>query len=123
MDGSPLPLGGRRLALALIGVSGVAMLLRSDETLTLVDSWGRTMAALVLRVGRLVGDAGDDHVLRSPEPARAHVAPMLTDEERKAASEQVRRAIARMDKLLRVWISSSRCSLACSVQGCTRGRL
>jgi uncharacterized membrane protein len=88
-------------SLVLIGVSGVPMLIRSDESLTWSTSWGRTMAALILvwlaMSATLAGIAFYGHPsLHSRMSADA------TDEERKASREQVRRAIARMDKLLRL---------------------
>ena len=88
-------------SLALIGVSGVAMAIRSDETLTLSNPWGRTVAALIVvwvaMSATLAGIAISGH-----PSLHTRMSADATDEERKASREQVRRAIARMDTLLRL---------------------
>lgn len=89
------------VSLVLIGVSGAALLVRSDETLTVATSWGRTMWALILSwvamAVVLAALAFHGHPnLHTRMPAE------LTEDQRRAAREQVRRAIRRMDVLLRV---------------------
>jgi hypothetical protein len=76
------------------------MLLRGDHALTLSTSWGRTMAALILVWVAMCVTLGG--IAFSGHPSlHTRVSAEATDEERKASRQQVRRAIARMDKLLR----------------------
>lgn len=89
------------VALALIGISGVAMVLRGDERLTWSTPWGRTVTALI--IVWLAMSVVLATITFSGHPGlHARMPPDATDEERDAAREQVRRAISRMDRLLRL---------------------
>lgn len=88
-------------ALATIGVSGLAMLADVDRSLSLDEAYGRTMLLLVmlwvaLGVVLAVLSASAHPGLHSRIPSGA------SDEERQAARALVARAIARMDRLLRL---------------------
>lgn len=89
------------VALALIGISGVAMLIRGDEELTLSTAWGRTAVALMLVWVAMAITLGSITLHGHPS-LHTRMSADATDAERDAAREQVRRAIARMDKLLRL---------------------
>lgn len=88
-------------ALAVMGITGVALVVSSDEAITLSTSWGRTVVALIVvwfaMALTLASITFYGHPsLHTRMPANA------TDEERKASRERVRRAIRRMDILLRL---------------------
>lgn len=89
------------VSLVLIGVSGVPMLIRSDETLTWSTSWGRTMTALILVWVAMSVTLGGITFYGHPS-LHTRMSADATDKEREASREQVRRAISRMDKLLRL---------------------
>jgi uncharacterized membrane protein len=89
------------MALALTGVSGLAMALRSDEEPTLSTPWGRTLMALVVVWLALVVTLAMITFYGHPS-LHARMRADLSEEERAAARERVRRAIHRMDILLRV---------------------
>jgi uncharacterized membrane protein len=89
------------MALGSIGVSGAALLAQSDRHLSLSSSWGRTMWALILLWVALVITLGAIAFYGHPS-LHSRMRADLSEEERKAARERVRRAIHRMDILLRV---------------------
>lgn len=89
------------IALGTVGVSGAALAVLSDEPMTLAEPWGRNLAALVVVWVALAVTLAAITFYGHPS-LHTRMRPDLSDEERRAAREQVRRAIARMDKLLRV---------------------
>lgn len=89
------------VSLALIGLTGAVMLVHSDEPLTVSSSWGRTMVALIVVWFALVFTLGAITFYGHPS-LHTRMSADASDEEREASRERVRRAIARMDKLLRL---------------------
>lgn len=88
-------------SLALIALSGVALAAGGDEELTLSNSWGRTLAALVLVWLALVVTLAVISLSGHPG-LHTRMAADVSESERTEAREKVRRAIRRMDMLLRV---------------------
>jgi uncharacterized membrane protein len=89
------------MALALTGISGSAMALSSDEELTLSNPWGRTLVASVVVWLALVVTLAMITFYGHPS-LHTRMRADLSEDERRAARERVRRAIHRMDILLRV---------------------
>lgn len=97
-------------SLAVLGASGVVMAARSDHSLSLDHAYGRTLAVLVLVWGALVVVLAV--LSTSAHPGlHARMPPDATDDERRAAREQVARAIVRMDRLLRLELALSALAL------------
>lgn len=88
-------------SLAVLAVSGVGLAARSEHQLTLSTSWGRTACALVLVWLALAATLGAITFHGHPS-LHTRMRADLPEEERRAAREQVRRAIGRMDLLLRI---------------------
>lgn len=89
------------LSLAALAVSGVGLLATSDHELTLSTSWGRTTWALILVWVALAATLAAIAFYGHPS-LHTRMRADLTDDERRAAREQVRRGIRRMDVLLRI---------------------
>ncbi|MCC6225011.1 MAG: hypothetical protein IT195_01215 [Microthrixaceae bacterium] len=89
------------VSLAVLAVSGVGLVVSSDRTLSLSSSWGRTVWALVVVWVALAATLGAIAFYGHPS-LHTRMRADLSEEERRDAREQVRRAIGRMDVLLRI---------------------
>ncbi|MCC7078471.1 MAG: hypothetical protein IT198_15215 [Acidimicrobiia bacterium] len=88
-------------ALLVIAASGIALLFESGSPLVLSTGYARTLLALALLWVILVGLLGVLAVAAHPA-LHVRTPASMSDEARRAARESVRRAIRRMDVLLRV---------------------
>lgn len=87
-------------ALAGLGLSGAALVADGDRSLSLSDSYGRTLLAVAILWAVLVVTLASLSFVTHPGlHTRTRVD--LTDEQRAAAREAVRRSIVRMDRALR----------------------
>jgi uncharacterized membrane protein len=87
-------------ALLVAGVSGAALVVSDDRAVELSSSHGRTVLALGACWVVLVGTVAVIAVVAHPA-LHVRMSTELSDDERQAAREQVRRAIGRMDAILR----------------------
>ncbi|MCZ7525664.1 MAG: hypothetical protein M5U14_04310 [Acidimicrobiia bacterium] len=93
------------IALGLVGLSGVARLVQRGE-LDLTSPYGRTVVALSVVWLVLVATLALLAVVAHPA-LHVRTPASMTDEERAAARHEVRRAIERMDRLLRFELAAS----------------